>query len=143
MPPQGQPDITITLMSPHVVGDNHCNSPRCHQRPPPPPHPNPSVPHCHPGVTPVSPGRAIDDKYSRREEFRGFTQDFKEKEGYRPEVKIEYVDETGRKLTPKEVTLGDSGGQREGHPAAPDRAPPRPRLSGSCPTASTGRARGR
>lgn len=47
--------------------------------------------------------RAIDDKYSRREEYRGFTQDFKEKEGYRPDVKIEYVDETGRKLTPKEV----------------------------------------
>lgn len=46
---------------------------------------------------------AIDDKYSRREEFRGFTQDFKEKEGYRPDVKIEYVDETGRKLTPKEA----------------------------------------
>ncbi|KAG9475337.1 hypothetical protein GDO78_003655 [Eleutherodactylus coqui] len=46
---------------------------------------------------------AIDDKYSRREEYRGFTQDFKEKEGYRPDVKIEYVDETGRKLCPKEV----------------------------------------
>ncbi|XP_053908440.1 U4/U6.U5 tri-snRNP-associated protein 1 [Cuculus canorus] len=46
---------------------------------------------------------AIDDKYSRREEYRGFTQDFKEKEGYRPDVKIEYVDETGRKLTPKEA----------------------------------------
>ncbi|XP_014817729.1 PREDICTED: U4/U6.U5 tri-snRNP-associated protein 1-like, partial [Calidris pugnax] len=45
---------------------------------------------------------AIDDKYSRREEYRGFTQDFKEKDGYRPDVKIEYVDETGRKLTPKE-----------------------------------------
>lgn len=47
--------------------------------------------------------RAIDDKYSRREEYRGFTQDFKEKDGYKPDVKIEYVDETGRKLTPKEV----------------------------------------
>ncbi|XP_043827319.1 U4/U6.U5 tri-snRNP-associated protein 1 [Dromiciops gliroides] len=46
---------------------------------------------------------AIDDKYSRREEYRGFTQDFKEKDGYKPDVKIEYVDETGRKLTPKEV----------------------------------------
>ncbi|KAL7978378.1 hypothetical protein Chor_014917 [Crotalus horridus] len=46
---------------------------------------------------------AIDDKYSRREEYRGFTQDFKEKDGYRPDVKIEYVDETGRKLTPKEA----------------------------------------
>uniref|UniRef100_A0A8C9KD67 Spliceosome associated factor 1, recruiter of U4/U6.U5 tri-snRNP n=1 Tax=Panthera tigris altaica TaxID=74533 RepID=A0A8C9KD67_PANTA len=47
---------------------------------------------------------AIDDKYSRREEYRGFTQDFKEKDGYKPDVKIEYVDETGRKLTPKEVS---------------------------------------
>lgn len=45
----------------------------------------------------------FDDKYSRREEYRGFTQDFKEKESYRPDVKIEYVDESGRKLTPKEA----------------------------------------
>ena len=45
----------------------------------------------------------IDDKYSRREEYRGFAQDFKEKDLYRPEVKIEYVDESGRKLTPKEA----------------------------------------
>ena len=47
--------------------------------------------------------RTIDDKYSRREEYRGFTQDFKEKDLYKPDVKIEYVDESGRKLTPKEV----------------------------------------
>lgn len=53
--------------------------------------------------SPLSRARAIDDKYSRREEYRGFTQDFKEKDGYKPDVKIEYVDETGRKLTPKEV----------------------------------------
>lgn len=45
----------------------------------------------------------FDDKYSRREEYRGFTQDFKDKDGYRPDVKIEYVDESGRKLTPKEA----------------------------------------
>lgn len=45
----------------------------------------------------------IDDKYSRREEYRGFTQEFKEKEGYRPDVKIDYVDESGRRLTPKEA----------------------------------------
>ncbi|XP_016109207.1 U4/U6.U5 tri-snRNP-associated protein 1 [Sinocyclocheilus grahami] len=45
----------------------------------------------------------IDDKYSRREEYRGFTQDFKEKDNYRPDIKIEYVDESGRKLTPKEA----------------------------------------
>lgn len=49
--------------------------------------------------------RNIDDKYSRREEYRGFTQDFKEKDNYRPDVKIEYVDESGRKLTPKEVSI--------------------------------------
>ncbi|EQB77706.1 U4/U6.U5 tri-snRNP-associated protein 1 [Camelus ferus] len=52
---------------------------------------------------------AIDDKYSRREEYRGFTQDFKEKDGYKPDVKIEYVDETGRKLTPKENPFGIPG----------------------------------
>ncbi|KAK9540593.1 hypothetical protein VZT92_003035 [Zoarces viviparus] len=45
----------------------------------------------------------FDDKYSRREEYRGFTQDFKDKDGYKPEVKIEYVDESGRRLTPKEA----------------------------------------
>lgn len=45
----------------------------------------------------------FDDKYSRREEYRGFTQDFKEKDGYKPDVRIEYVDESGRKLTPKEA----------------------------------------
>ncbi|XP_058496520.1 U4/U6.U5 tri-snRNP-associated protein 1 [Solea solea] len=45
----------------------------------------------------------FDDKYSRREEYRGFTQDFKDKDGYRPDVKIEYVDESGRRLTPKEA----------------------------------------
>uniref|UniRef100_A0A1A8C2X3 Squamous cell carcinoma antigen recognised by T cells n=1 Tax=Nothobranchius kadleci TaxID=1051664 RepID=A0A1A8C2X3_NOTKA len=45
----------------------------------------------------------FDDKYSRREEYRGFTQDFKEKDGYKPDVKIEYVDESGRRLTPKEA----------------------------------------
>ncbi|XP_068445420.1 U4/U6.U5 tri-snRNP-associated protein 1 [Clinocottus analis] len=45
----------------------------------------------------------FDDKYSRREEYRGFTQDFKDKDSYTPEVKIEYVDESGRRLTPKEA----------------------------------------
>uniref|UniRef100_A0A146Z203 Spliceosome associated factor 1, recruiter of U4/U6.U5 tri-snRNP n=1 Tax=Fundulus heteroclitus TaxID=8078 RepID=A0A146Z203_FUNHE len=45
----------------------------------------------------------FDDKYSRREEYRGFTQEFKDKDGYKPDVKIEYVDESGRKLTPKEA----------------------------------------
>ncbi|XP_061574879.1 U4/U6.U5 tri-snRNP-associated protein 1 [Cololabis saira] len=45
----------------------------------------------------------FDDKYSRREEYRGFTQEFKDKDAYKPDVKIEYVDESGRKLTPKEA----------------------------------------
>lgn len=45
----------------------------------------------------------FDDKYSRREEYRGFTQEFKEKDSYKPDVNIEYVDESGRKLTPKEA----------------------------------------
>lgn len=45
----------------------------------------------------------FDDKYSRREEYRGFAQDFKDKDSYKPEVKIEYVDESGRRLTPKEA----------------------------------------
>lgn len=60
-------------------------------------------------LRPLSLARAIDDKYSRREEYRGFTQDFKEKDGYKPDVKIEYVDETGRKLTPKEVRASGTG----------------------------------
>ena len=51
------------------------------------------------------PLRMIDDKYSRREEYRGFTQEFKEKDAYKPDVKIEYVDESGRRLTPKEVIV--------------------------------------
>ncbi|KAG8437856.1 hypothetical protein GDO86_008524, partial [Hymenochirus boettgeri] len=55
------------------------------------------------GVYCIEDKMAIDDKYSRREEYRGFTQDFKEKDGYKPDVKIEYVDETGRKLCPKEA----------------------------------------
>ncbi|XP_043929722.1 U4/U6.U5 tri-snRNP-associated protein 1 [Protopterus annectens] len=46
---------------------------------------------------------AIDDKYSRREEYRGFTQEFKEKDNYKPDVKISYVDDSGRVLTPKEA----------------------------------------
>jgi len=29
--------------------------------------------------------------------------DFREKEGYKPEVKLEYVDEAGRTMTPKEA----------------------------------------
>ncbi|XP_043835755.1 U4/U6.U5 tri-snRNP-associated protein 1-like [Dromiciops gliroides] len=46
---------------------------------------------------------AVNDKHSHREEYLGYTQDFKEKEGYEPFFKLDYVDETGRKLTPKEA----------------------------------------
>lgn len=44
----------------------------------------------------------FDDKYSRREEYRGFMQDFKE-DGCKLDVKIEYVEESGQKQTPKEA----------------------------------------
>ncbi|KAK2117666.1 hypothetical protein P7K49_004552 [Saguinus oedipus] len=61
---------------------------------------------------------AMDDKYGRLEEDRGFRQDFDEKDGYKADVKTEYVDETGRKLMPKEAFH-------------------------SCPTVSTARAQAR
>ncbi|XP_035869428.1 U4/U6.U5 tri-snRNP-associated protein 1-like [Phyllostomus discolor] len=57
----------------------------------------PSAGHCTEDKT------AIGDERSQREESRGFTRDFKEKDGYQPHIRIEYVDEMGRKLTPKEA----------------------------------------
>lgn len=48
-----------------------------------------------------------DDKYARRsgasERFNGPTSDFREKPGYRPNVKLEYIDDNNLKLTPKEA----------------------------------------
>ena len=45
----------------------------------------------------------LDDKYRKRDRFAGgVTQDFKELT-YKPNVKLEYVDETGRLLNPKEA----------------------------------------
>ncbi|XP_030854744.1 U4/U6.U5 tri-snRNP-associated protein 1 [Strongylocentrotus purpuratus] len=45
----------------------------------------------------------IDSKYNKNDRFRGPLMDFKEKSGYKPEVKITYTDETGRSLNQKEA----------------------------------------
>ncbi|CAF0740041.1 unnamed protein product [Didymodactylos carnosus] len=45
----------------------------------------------------------IDDKYARRDRYSGPLIDFKEKEAYRPEVKLEYVDDTGQRMNRKEA----------------------------------------
>ncbi|XP_060803820.1 U4/U6.U5 tri-snRNP-associated protein 1 [Amyelois transitella] len=46
-----------------------------------------------------------DDKYGRRERggYSGPLQDFREKPGFRPNIKLEYVDDDGRPLCPKEA----------------------------------------
>lgn len=48
-----------------------------------------------------------DDKYSRRgggaDRFNGPTTEFREKPGYKPNVKLEYIDDNNLKLTPKEA----------------------------------------
>lgn len=46
-----------------------------------------------------------DDKHSRKREryIAGGSMEFREKVGYKPEVKIEYVDEAGRQVPPKEA----------------------------------------
>jgi len=48
-----------------------------------------------------------DDKYNRRsnnsERFNGPTTDFREKPHYKPNVKLEYIDDNNMKLTPKEA----------------------------------------
>jgi len=46
----------------------------------------------------------IDDKHARRDRSTtGPLSEFKEKEHYRPDVKLEYVDETGRRMNEKEA----------------------------------------
>lgn len=46
----------------------------------------------------------IDDKHARRDRYTsGPLTDFKEKEHYRPEVKLEYVDDGGRRMNQKEA----------------------------------------
>uniref|UniRef100_T1IPV0 Uncharacterized protein n=1 Tax=Strigamia maritima TaxID=126957 RepID=T1IPV0_STRMM len=45
-----------------------------------------------------------DDKYGRRDRYcAGPLSDFKEKDTYKPDVKLEYIDDNGRLLTPKEA----------------------------------------
>ncbi|XP_055613149.1 U4/U6.U5 tri-snRNP-associated protein 1-like [Uranotaenia lowii] len=44
-----------------------------------------------------------DDKYSRRDRFSGPIMDFREKETFKPNVKLEYIDDSGHLLTPKEA----------------------------------------
>lgn len=44
-----------------------------------------------------------DDKFGRRERYCGPTSDFKEKESYKPNVKLDYIDDNGHVLTAKEA----------------------------------------
>ncbi|XP_058818365.1 U4/U6.U5 tri-snRNP-associated protein 1 isoform X2 [Topomyia yanbarensis] len=44
-----------------------------------------------------------DDKYARRDRFCGPIMDFREKETFKPNVKLEYIDDSGHLLTPKEA----------------------------------------
>ncbi|EGI69959.1 PREDICTED: U4/U6.U5 tri-snRNP-associated protein 1 [Acromyrmex echinatior] len=44
-----------------------------------------------------------DDKFGRRDRFNGPTSDFKEKEGFKPNVKLEYIDDDGHVLCAKEA----------------------------------------
>jgi len=46
---------------------------------------------------------AEDDKYSRRNRFDGPTSEFKEKEGYKPQPKLEYIDDNGKAMSTKEA----------------------------------------
>ncbi|KAL4237800.1 U4/U6.U5 tri-snRNP-associated protein 1 [Mactra antiquata] len=45
----------------------------------------------------------LDEKYKKRDRYTGMLVDFKEKETYKPDVKLEYVDESGRHLNQKEA----------------------------------------
>ncbi|XP_046663789.1 LOW QUALITY PROTEIN: U4/U6.U5 tri-snRNP-associated protein 1-like [Homalodisca vitripennis] len=44
-----------------------------------------------------------DDKFGRRERYCGPTSDFKEKDGYKPNVKLDYIDDNGHVLCAKEA----------------------------------------
>lgn len=44
-----------------------------------------------------------DDKFGRRDRFNGPSSDFKEKEGFKPNVKLEYIDDDGHVLSSKEA----------------------------------------
>ncbi|GIY28552.1 hypothetical protein CDAR_409551 [Caerostris darwini] len=44
-----------------------------------------------------------DDKFGKRDRYTGPVQEFKEKNNYKPDVKLEYIDDNGRLLTAKEA----------------------------------------
>ncbi|XP_008553789.1 U4/U6.U5 tri-snRNP-associated protein 1 [Microplitis demolitor] len=44
-----------------------------------------------------------DDKFGRRDRFNGPSSDFKEKDGFKPNVKLEYIDDEGHVLSAKEA----------------------------------------
>ena len=44
-----------------------------------------------------------DDKFGRRERYAGPTSEFKDKEGYKPNVKLDYIDDEGHVLNAKEA----------------------------------------
>lgn len=44
-----------------------------------------------------------DDKFGKRDRYTGPIQDFREKLGYKPDIKLEYIDDSGRLLTAKEA----------------------------------------
>ncbi|KAK0177484.1 hypothetical protein PV328_001534 [Microctonus aethiopoides] len=44
-----------------------------------------------------------DDKFGRRDRFNGPTSEFKEKDGFKPNVKLEYIDDDGHVLCAKEA----------------------------------------
>lgn len=47
----------------------------------------------------------LDEKYRKRSDrySSGIITDFREKEGYKPDIKLEYVDDSGRSLNAKEA----------------------------------------
>jgi U4/U6.U5 tri-snRNP-associated protein 1 len=44
-----------------------------------------------------------DERFGRRERYSGPTSDFREKDGYKPNVKLDYIDDDGRVLNAKEA----------------------------------------
>ncbi|GIY89963.1 hypothetical protein CEXT_4851 [Caerostris extrusa] len=44
-----------------------------------------------------------DDKFGKRDRYTGPVQEFKEKNNYKPDVKLEYIDDNGRRLSAKEA----------------------------------------
>jgi len=46
----------------------------------------------------------LDEKFRKRDRYMGgVVTDFKEKNAYKPDVKLEYIDEAGRIMNPKEA----------------------------------------